>query len=370
MDELKQVFLVWAFRILVVMAILAAFFKSNWVNLLISIFILIISFPVFVGKKNKVTGLEFLVLFFIFALIYFSNLGFLNALFWWWNLFIRFVLGILAVLVGFLLIFIINNSKKKNLEFNVFFITLFCFSFALMSGLLWEIFKFLIGIFFDINLFSVSLEKEFWGVVIFSLGSFFASLMGYLHLIFFKHSFLKKHFLNLLRKNPDIFKGVVSPKNYLVSLIKRGESEDLEFKSALRTNLFTKEHDKRIEHSILKTILAFMNTGGGKLLIGVSDEGKLIGLDNDGFKSLDKFSLHLTNLIDKNISNGMSNVSIDFIEIDDVSVCIVYVKSSRKHLFLNYLGQEEFYIRFGPSSVKLTGSRLVDYINGKYKKVY
>ena len=63
---------------------------------------------------------------------------------------------------------------------------------------------------------------------------------------------------------------------------KRGESKTLEFKSTLRWN--TKEDrkdDKVITHSALKTVAAFLNTDGGDLLIGVRDDGSIIGIERD-----------------------------------------------------------------------------------------
>ena len=64
-------------------------------------------------------------------------------------------------------------------------------------------------------------------------------------------------------------------------LIKRGENEKIEFKSTLRINLHTKEQDKKVENSVLKTIVAFLNSEGGTLLIGVSDCGEIIGIEKD-----------------------------------------------------------------------------------------
>ena len=66
-------------------------------------------------------------------------------------------------------------------------------------------------------------------------------------------------------------------------LIKRGESKTLEFKSTLRWNLRrrTAEDDKCITHAVLKTIAAFLNTEGGDLLIGVADDGSIVGIDRD-----------------------------------------------------------------------------------------
>ena len=56
----------------------------------------------------------------------------------------------------------------------------------------------------------------------------------------------------------------------VLSLIAQGESKTLEFKREL----------PRFEQ-IAKTVIAFANTSGGKLLIGVDDNGSLVGVDDD-----------------------------------------------------------------------------------------
>jgi len=83
----------------------------------------------------------------------------------------------------------------------------------------------------------------------------------------------------------------------LADRIKSGETPTLEFKSSLRWNIHKNAFDKDIENSVLKTIVAFCNTKGGELLIGVKDNGEILGLDIDNFKNADKFLLHLTNLL-------------------------------------------------------------------------
>ena len=47
----------------------------------------------------------------------------------------------------------------------------------------------------------------------------------------------------------------------------------------------------------MKTIAAFLNAGGGTLLIGVADDGGVVSLAADGFANEDKMGLHLVNLI-------------------------------------------------------------------------
>lgn len=88
----------------------------------------------------------------------------------------------------------------------------------------------------------------------------------------------------------------------LEELIAEGESDGLEFKSSLRWSYQGACLDKRLEDVILKSIAAFANREGGTLLIGVSDEGEILGIEHDcttlaGTK--DEFELHLRNLLNK-----------------------------------------------------------------------
>ena len=273
----------------------------------------------------------------------------------------RFIFGVIVVLVGVFVIFVFN-SKRKLFGMSPLFIALFAFSFSVSVGLMWEFFKFLMSYWFEANLFVKDFSVEMWNLIIYVLGALFASSMGLLHMKYFNNSFLKNWFLKVLNKNPFLFRNLVSPKVHLFSLIKKGESEFVEFKSALRTNLFTGEHDKRIEHSVLKTIVSFLNADGGTLLIGVSDAGKIIGVERDNFRSFDKFSLHLINLVEKHIGRGVvSDIGVEKIDVGDKYVVRVICGKSKSLVFMNFNGAEEFYVRFGPSSIKLSGSKLVEF---------
>ena len=79
-------------------------------------------------------------------------------------------------------------------------------------------------------------------------------------------------------------------------LIDEGESDELEFKSTLRWDIKEGAVNKKLEEVILKTVAAFANSQGGTLLIGVDDQGTILGLEQD-YLSLeggnrDKFELH------------------------------------------------------------------------------
>jgi len=153
----------------------------------------------------------------------------------------------------------------------------------------------------------------------------------------------------------------------VLQLIRKGESKKLEFKSTLRVNLYTKKPDKKIEHSTLKTIVAFMNTTGGTLLVGVEDDGNILGIEKDKFSNEDKFLLHFKSLL-------KDQIGLEFDPLIDFEICksngknvlIVDCKPSNKPVFLKDNNGEKFYIRTNPASDLLEGSKLIEYINRRF----
>ena len=165
--------------------------------------------------------------------------------------------------------------------------------------------------------------------------------------------------VNTLRQ----FQEMISPIHPLRILIEKGESRRLEFKSTLRLNLHTQNVDKKMEHSAMKTIAAFLNSEGGKLLVGVSDSGEILGADLDTLPNEDKFLLHFKNLLDRHI--GLSFIPLihyELVEIVGKKILEVDCDRSDEAVFLKAGSDEEFYVRTGPSSDKLDGKRLLDYI--------
>ena len=153
-------------------------------------------------------------------------------------------------------------------------------------------------------------------------------------------------------------------------IISSGESEKLEFKSTLTTNINTGENDKRMEKAVLKTIVAFLNTTGGILMIGVSDDGSIYGIDENQFDNRDKMNLHFTHMISSKIGDEFyPYISFRLIDMEDgKAIMRVDCERCKKPVFLKDGKEEEFYVRSGPSSIVLTGSNLVNYVNNKSSK--
>lgn len=155
----------------------------------------------------------------------------------------------------------------------------------------------------------------------------------------------------------------------ITELISMGESDQLEFKSTFRWDLRQEKKNPAIEHASLKTMAAFLNTEGGDLLIGVEDDGNILGVEMDKFPNDDKFLLHLWSLIKSSMGQEVSPYIKTTLEnFDGKTVCRVHCKPSPKPIFLRQKGfDESFYIRIGPSTGSLEISEALQYIADRFK---
>jgi hypothetical protein len=150
----------------------------------------------------------------------------------------------------------------------------------------------------------------------------------------------------------------------LYALISRGESPVMEFKSTMRMNLKTGKTGKEIELAWLKTVVAFLNTEGGTLLIGIDDDGNIQGLAADGFESDDRCRLHFKNLISQHIGLEFSDfIDFELHPVEGKSIGVINCSRANAPVFLKH-GQknEDFFIRSGPASLKLSVSQVLKYL--------
>ena len=155
----------------------------------------------------------------------------------------------------------------------------------------------------------------------------------------------------------------------LIDMIRGGESDTVEFKSTLRTNLHTEKVDKEIEHTALKTLAGFLNTNGGTLIIGISDDGRPVGIEADNFANADKMSLHLTNIVKAQLGpNAMTLIHTSFDDSEDSRVLVVNCQRSPTEVYFRDNNVQRLYVRTGPSTTELTGSDMVEYINQRFAR--
>ena len=151
----------------------------------------------------------------------------------------------------------------------------------------------------------------------------------------------------------------------LATIVAGGEADRVEFKATLRTNLHTGEKDRRMENAVIKTIAGFLNTHGGTLIIGVSDDGNPVGIGADGFANEDRMSLHLANLVNTKIGAGAwASVHANFDDQDGVRVLVVRCERGRSPAYVG--DAQTFYVRSNVATVALSTSECVGYIKDHF----
>jgi hypothetical protein len=185
--------------------------------------------------------------------------------------------------------------------------------------------------------------------------------------------------------NPELASGRVAsaalmdPAQAIRDLIAAGESATVEFKSSARWDVKNSKAEKFIERIIVKTVAAFLNTAGGTLVIGVTDDGNVYGLAEDyklsGNKGRDSFENWLTQTLLKDFGKDAAGlISTAFYELGkpdpatlgSADVCVLSVKASPKPRFVVENGQELFFVRTVNATNQLRPSELLDYCKHRW----
>jgi hypothetical protein len=157
----------------------------------------------------------------------------------------------------------------------------------------------------------------------------------------------------------------------LSALIKRGEDESLEFKSSFRYDYRQQKVNKALERVVVKTIAGFMNTQGGSLLIGVADDGSIVGLESDyqtlSRKDRDGYTQSLISTVaDKLGTPACRLLRILFHQQDGKDVCRVIVLPTPVPVYAKEDNQSRFYIRTGSGTREMDIQEAVTFIKSKW----
>jgi len=153
----------------------------------------------------------------------------------------------------------------------------------------------------------------------------------------------------------------------IMELLDKGENHEVEFKSTLRWDLRQGKVNKALETVVAKTIAGFMNTEGGHLIIGVDDEGRILGLEQD-YGTLKKpgkdgFEQYIMQLVSVNLGTHFCPLAkVVFYQFEEKDICYVGVHKSQKPVYLNLGDRSHFFIRTGNGTRELDMPEALEYL--------
>lgn len=191
------------------------------------------------------------------------------------------------------------------------------------------------------------------------------AMLGLLSLVLYK--FIHGRLINIDALKTELNKD-------LRSIIEQGEGSYLEFKSSLRWDMVESRTNRSLEGVVLKTLAGFLNSHkGGTLLIGVADDGDIIGLEKD-YQTLKKpnqdgFEQTLMAAIATNLGADICQfVHVLFHVIDDKEVCRLIVSPAPRPVFLEQGNTPKFFVRTGGGTRDLNIQEALDYVHSRWKR--
>ena len=153
----------------------------------------------------------------------------------------------------------------------------------------------------------------------------------------------------------------------LPALIKGGEGEHMEFKSSLRWDFRQQKLNRALEVVIAKTMVGFMNHRGGSLLIGVTDDGRIAGLEYDyetlKHKDRDGFERCIMDIVTTRLGVDLcSFIHCGFHEMEGKDVCRVIIESSVAPVYLHDGKNSKYYLRVGNSTRELDAREAMSHV--------
>jgi len=178
--------------------------------------------------------------------------------------------------------------------------------------------------------------------------------------------------LGLTDADINAIKQQLEPKSDLREILARGESEKLEFKSALRWDYKeNKKNSKMIEPAIAKAIVGFLNAKGGMLCIGIDPTGQILGLQND-FSTLrdqntDGFERAIIDVVNNYVGKEFAKyVHAKFEQIDNKIICMIKIDPSRSPAYLKIDNLTVFVVRLGNRTEQMDVKVANEYIKNHW----
>lgn len=193
-----------------------AIYNGYWMNVfLIAAIMSVIFIPLFLGRRFQLqipSEFQILAVIFTFAALFLGEIRSYYERLWWWDMLLHTSSGLLLGVLGFLLVYVLNENERANIHLRPRFVALFAFVFAVAVGALWEIFEFAMDELFDMNMQKPmlgdpsGLTDTMWDLIVDTLGALVISLFGWWYMVREEHSFIERWIQKFIQRNPQLFR--------------------------------------------------------------------------------------------------------------------------------------------------------------------
>ncbi|MGE5328860.1 MAG: hypothetical protein ACM3KR_05070, partial [Deltaproteobacteria bacterium] len=146
----------WLVRILLILAFASSIARKDYEGIFLIVLTFILTFyPTILEKQFRVylpSSFQIVITLFIFAAQYLGELKAFYYKFWWWDIMLHTTSGLILGIIGFMIVYLLNEHYDTNVQLSPFFIVLFALCFAITIGVVWEIYEFGMDRLFGFNM--------------------------------------------------------------------------------------------------------------------------------------------------------------------------------------------------------------------------
>ena len=198
------------FRLSIIFVALYSLYEGKWFTSFLSFGIFIVTFlPSLIERNYKINfpiEFELLIIFFLYASLFLGEVQSYYQIYWWWDLMLHTLSGVILGLIAFLIVFMLNYEKKVNLSLRPIFLAVFSLSFAVSIGAIWEIFEYLMDYYVGTNMQKDGLNDTMADLIVDTLGALFVSVLGYFYVKKKDILMFDGLIIRFIEKNPHMFK--------------------------------------------------------------------------------------------------------------------------------------------------------------------
>lgn len=179
-------------RFLLIIAIITGIATRQAEGILLAVLTLWLTFfPDILKKMFGIylpSSIQIIVTLFIFMAQYLGEMHDFYYRFWWWDILLHTVSGFVLGIIGFMFVYMLNESYDKDVKLSPFFIVLFSFCFAVTVGVFWEFFEFSMDRILGTNMQKFRLPGEdglmdtMSDLFVDSVGALIMSFLGYIYI--------------------------------------------------------------------------------------------------------------------------------------------------------------------------------------------
>lgn len=186
-----------------------ALLEQRWLTVFLVVWILLLTaLPLILRKRLRVfvpPEFEFVAIVFLFASLFLGSVHGYYERYWWWDVMLHAGSGLLLGVVGFLLVYILNQEPEIKLRMRPSFVALFAFVFSVAIGALWEIYEFAMDQAFGMNMQKSGLVDTMWDLIVDTVGAACVSGAGYVYMRTGQQSFIEDSIAKFIDENPRLF---------------------------------------------------------------------------------------------------------------------------------------------------------------------